>query len=372
MVSFSKLFVLGITAFAVAHPGHEDVGSNIALKRSFFKNARNSLSKCAEKAEFRALQARATARRRDLAYEHSKRSADTAFLKARDLSTVINTSHLSNLTGVTVDSSEDVFFSDDVSCILSPEGEVGPFWVKGEYIRSDVTDDEPGVPVVFDAQFIDIDTCEPIEDLYFDVWNCNSTGVYSGVQDSSNGNGNDASNLDNTALRGIQPTDSDGVAQFTSIFPGHYNGRATHVHVIAHIGATVLSNGTLTGGNIAHIGQLFYDQSLITAVEALSPYSENTVAITLNANDRVLAAETASSESDPVFNYVLLGDTVEDGIFSWIAIGIDTSASYSASYAATLTASGGVAESNSGSGGDTGGNGGSVGGNGGGGAGGGH
>ena len=38
------------------------------------------------------------------------------FLKARDLTTVINTSHLSSLTGVTADSSEDVFFSDDVSC----------------------------------------------------------------------------------------------------------------------------------------------------------------------------------------------------------------------------------------------------------------
>jgi protocatechuate 3,4-dioxygenase beta subunit len=201
-----------------------------------------------------------------------------------------------------------------------------------------------------DAHFVDIDTCEPIEDLYFDVWNCNSTGVYSGVKGSSNGNGNDASNLDNTALRGLQPTDSDGVAQFTTIFPGHYNGRATHIHVIAHIGATVLANGTLTVGNIAHIGQLFYDQDLITQVEALSPYSENTVVITPNANDRVLAAETANSDSDPVLEYVLLGDTLQDGLFSWITIGIDTSASYSASYAATLTSSGGVSSSNSGSG----------------------
>jgi protocatechuate 3,4-dioxygenase beta subunit len=260
----------------------------------------------------------------------------------------LSTSHLSDITGVTSDSSEDVFFSGNVSCILSPEGEVGPFWVKGELIRSDVTDDEPGVPVVMDAQFIDVNTCKPIAGLYWDVWNCNSTGVYSGVQDSSNGNGNDATNLDNTALRGLQSTDSDGVAQFQTVFPGHYNGRATHVHVIAHVGATVLSNGTLTGGNIAHIGQLFYDQDLITEVEALSPYNTNKVSITLNANDRVLAAEIENSNSDPVMEYVLLGDTVEDGLFSWITIGVDISASYSASYAAELTADGGVSSSSSG------------------------
>jgi protocatechuate 3,4-dioxygenase beta subunit len=281
------------------------------------------------------------------------------FLKVRDLSTVLATSHLSDITDVTASSASDVFFSEDVSCILSPEGEVGPFWVKGELIRSDLTDDEPGVSVVMDAQFIDINTCEPIVDLYWDVWNCNSTGVYSGVQDSSNGNGNDASNLDNTALRGLQPTDSDGVAQVQTIFPGHYNGRATHVHVIAHIGASVLSNGTLTGGNIAHTGQMFYDQDLILQVETLSPYSENAVSITLNANDRVLASETENSDSDPVFNYVLLGDTVEDGLFSWITVGIDTSASYSASYAALLTADGGVSSSSSSSSSGNGGSGGS-------------
>ncbi|KAJ6051784.1 uncharacterized protein N7446_006420 [Penicillium canescens] len=364
MVFFSKVVLLGLAAIAVAHPGHED-HSSPALKRSFLHHSRRSLAACAEKTEFRALQARAASRRRDIARKHAKRSTDSEFLKVRDLSDVLATSHLSDITGVTADSSSDVFFSENVTCILSPEGEVGPFWVKGELIRSDLVDDEPGVPVVMDAQFIDINTCEPIVDLYWDVWNCNSTGVYSGVQDSSNGNGNDASNLDNTALRGLQPTDTDGVAQFQTIFPGHYSGRATHVHVIAHVGATVLSNGTLTGGNIAHTGQMFYDQDLISQVEALSPYSENAVAITLNANDRVLAGETENSDSDPVFNYVLLGDTVEDGLFSWVTVGIDTSASYSASYAALLTADGGVSSSSSGSGssGSSGGSGGNGGGN---------
>lgn len=57
----------------------------------------------------------------------------------------------------------------------------------------------------------------------------NSTGVYSGVESSANGNSDDASNLDNIALRGIQQADDDGVVQFSTIFPGHYTGRATHI-----------------------------------------------------------------------------------------------------------------------------------------------
>lgn len=73
---------------------------------------------------------------------------------------------------------------------------------------------------------------------------------------SGNGNEDDTSNLNNTFLRGLQATDSDGVAQFTTIFPGHYAGRATHMHVVSHIGGTVLSNGTYTGGNVTHIGML--------------------------------------------------------------------------------------------------------------------
>jgi hypothetical protein len=78
MVHLSKFLFLGMAAIVVAHPGHEDVGSNVALKRSFLRHSRNSLSKCAEKAEFRALQTRAAARRREIASKQSKRSADAS------------------------------------------------------------------------------------------------------------------------------------------------------------------------------------------------------------------------------------------------------------------------------------------------------
>lgn len=266
---------------------------------------------------------------------------------------MLNTDHASNLTGITIDTDSSILFGNS-TCILSPEGEIGPFWVKGELVREDIVDDEPGVVNYMHAQFIDINTCEPVPELYWDVWNCNSTGIYSGVQDDSNGNGDDASNLDNTALRGIQKTDEDGVAVFKSLFPGHYSGRATHVHVVAHVNATLLLNDTLTGGSVSHIGQLFFDQDLITQVEATYPYNTNDVDITLNSADRIFSIETTDNDSDPVFEYVFLGDDISDGIFSWLTIGIDTSASYETSYAALLTANGGVASDDSESGDDEG------------------
>lgn len=128
------------------------------------------------------------------------------------------------------------------------------------------------------------------------------------------------------------------------MYPGHYSGRTNHMHIVVHQNATELSNGTLTMGNVPHIGQLFWDQSLTTEVEALSPYNTNTITLTTNAEDHVFGEqETEGTTSDPVFNYVYLGDTAADGIFQWIIVGVDTTASYTPTYSFQLTSSGGVA-----------------------------
>lgn len=44
------------------------------------------------------------------------------------------------------------------------------------------------------------------------------------------GDPNDASILMGTTLRGVQPADADGIATFDTLMPGHYDGRATHIH----------------------------------------------------------------------------------------------------------------------------------------------
>lgn len=181
------------------------------------------------------------------------------------------------------------------------------------------------------------------------MWHCNSTGVYSGVIANGNGDNSDETNIDKTWLRGIQKTNSDGVAQFESIFPGHYTSRATHIHVMVHTNATLLANHTLGSDNYAsHVGQAFFDQDLISQVETLEPYASNTQEITLNEDDGILSEEISADGVDPFMEYTLLGDSVSDGLFAWLAFGINTTVSNSVTPAAYYYKEGGVANGNSG------------------------
>lgn len=141
--------------------------------------------------------------------------------------------------------------------------------------------------------------------------------------------GNDGG-WDTTFLRGIQESDKDGVVTFQTIFPGHYEGRAIHTHLLTHIGATVNeNNGTLQvgTGSIAHIGQLFWNEVLRSAVEDTYPYNTNTQEIVSNADD-MWSVEQATDEYDPFPEYIYLGNGLDDGLFAWIQIGINASADY--------------------------------------------
>lgn len=79
-----------------------------------------------------------------------------------------------------------------------------------------------------------------------EFWQANATGIYSGV--IAGGNNGGAENINATFQRGIQPTDSEGVTQFTAYYPGHYTGRTEHIHVATHLnGSYVLPPFMITG-----------------------------------------------------------------------------------------------------------------------------
>lgn len=89
---------------------------------------------------------------------------------------------------------------------------------------------------MMDIGVIDVETCEPIEGALVDIWHANSTGHYAGHPDPAPHLVNEEpapsgprkgllsafprSNFDDEWLRAAWPTNKNGVAQFSSIFPG--------------------------------------------------------------------------------------------------------------------------------------------------------
>ncbi|KKZ67698.1 hypothetical protein EMCG_01063 [[Emmonsia] crescens] len=225
------------------------------------------------------------------------------------------------------DSSLDVeLFGRQAGCVLDPEVTEGPYWVAGELIRQDIRSGvggktETGVVLHLDINVIDVSNCRPIPDAYVEIWGCNSTGVYTGVVAAGNGNGN-PSEIDNNSLRGIQPTAKNGTASFISLVPGHYTGRANHLHMIIHHGATRLKNDTISGGTISHVGQLYFDESVLKSVEAMAPYTTNTQRWTQNARDGLFELGFQGGDN-PIIQTQMIGNSIEDGLWGTIDVGVN-------------------------------------------------
>ena len=157
--------------------------------------------------------------------------------------------------------------SGAVQCVLTPELTEGPFYIAGEKVRRDIRDGHPGTVLTLRLHVLDASSCKPIKGAAVDVWHADAVGNYSGF-------GAGASNR--TFLRGIQKTNADGVAIFTTIYPGWYQGRTVHIHVKVHV-----------GGRVVHTGQLFFSDTLTDAVYRAVPYKERPNRDVRNAQDSI-------------------------------------------------------------------------------------
>lgn len=77
------------------------------------------------------------------------------------------------------------------------------------------------------------------------------------------------------------------------------------------------------------VGQLYFDQELIDAVEGMNPYKQNKYQLTYNVDD-FLTSQQASSDHDPFMDYVMLSEDPDDGLLMWATIGINGTADYNA------------------------------------------
>ncbi|KAL1891480.1 hypothetical protein Sste5346_007571 [Sporothrix stenoceras] len=336
MRSFATVTVaaLSLLSGALAHPGEDHDNGRITVARDLAAaHAREIMAKCSGTAPHAALQARSAARRA-LTAQLLREERDIAYTLEKWMGKCHD--HSSHDSAYNASTPEATIFTSNATHALTPENIVGPYYVKGELLRRNITEDQAGVPVHLDIQFIDITTCQPVPNLLVDVWQANATGVYSGVVASGG--------LNTTFLRGFQISDHEGVVEFDTLYPGHYFGRTQHIHVITRRGGTVLPNNTYTGGTVNHIGQLYFDQELSNEVETMAPYLYNYMPVTYNSED-IWTAEAASAEYDPFLDYVKLSDDANDGLLMWITIGINGTADYEnqATAAATWQKDGGVA-----------------------------
>lgn len=134
-------------------------------------------------------------------------------------------------------------------------------------------------------------SCSPVANAAVDIWQCDAAGNYSEYsQPGYNGTGF-------TFLRGIQTSDSSGRVTFTTIFPGWYAGRATHIHVEVKVNNAVVK-----------VTQIAFPDSVIAAVHASGVYAAKGQNPTSTSGDMVFADSLASelatvTSGDPATGY---------------------------------------------------------------------
>jgi protocatechuate 3,4-dioxygenase beta subunit len=169
------------------------------------------------------------------------------------------------------------------SCVVRPQQTEGPYFLDARLNRSDIRSDpgggpaRPGVPLrlIFEVSRVDGAACAPLGGATVDIWQCDAAGVYSGVRDVAGR----FDTRENKFLRGFQTTGVSGKAEFLSIYPGWYPGRAVHIHFKIRVPAA--SSRRV----FEFTSQLYFDDSVTDEVHQRSPYNGKGGGRTTNAAD---------------------------------------------------------------------------------------
>lgn len=121
-------------------------------------------------------------------------------------------------------------FRPEPQCAVTLNKMLGPCHTNDVPIRDDVTEGVTGLPMRVSLRVVEAAGCKPIENADVEIWHADVRGVYSG-RAAGMCNPDDEAARNAGFLRGRQITDADGVANFLTVYPGWYGGRAPHIHL---------------------------------------------------------------------------------------------------------------------------------------------
>ncbi|MCB1552481.1 MAG: intradiol ring-cleavage dioxygenase [Xanthomonadales bacterium] len=170
------------------------------------------------------------------------------------------------------------------SCALIPSETEGPYPLSSvladsTIVRSDITAGKTGVPLTLVLRLVNANGgCAPIANAAVYAWHCDKDGVYSGYANQTGG----VDARGQTFLRGVQVSGSDGQVVFSTIYPGWYAGRITHIHFQVYLQNALGARATVTS-------QIAFPPDVTTAVYNSALYAgrgQNT-SVTSFASDNV-------------------------------------------------------------------------------------
>ncbi|KAJ3508997.1 hypothetical protein NLJ89_g5453 [Agrocybe chaxingu] len=321
---FALLQLTLLSVLVSAHPGeeHEHVDEVELVERANAMHARSLKARnCANAiAEFEL-------KRRDARLPFAKRQTTATSSAA--------TPHYTTIQNTT--------------CVTASEVTEGPYYINNEFIRTDLRETQTGVKLVLDIGVIDTMTCEPFADAFVELWHgkhlsyfsvdgnrldipqANSTGAYGGYIGAQGA----ATNINiDTFLRGGYFTNSEGIVEITTLYPGYYTGRTAHIHTMVHKNIEQNANGTVISksGTLTHIGQFFFEETWNDEVFSQSPYTTTSQQRMTNDEDGILT----SAGGVGFLSLSLLGTTISDGVLGYITVAVDSSQSYSINNENTL------------------------------------
>jgi protocatechuate 3,4-dioxygenase beta subunit len=169
--------------------------------------------------------------------------------------------------------------STNAACAVTPTETAGPYPSLTDLFRSDIRENKNGTRLTLTIKVVNVNSaCAGVPNVQVEIWHCDDVGNYSQY----------GSVASQTFLRGIQTTNAGGEVTFTTIYPGWYQGRATHIHAEATM-----------NGRVVKTTQIAFPEDINNVVHTSGVYASRGTNPTRNLADGIFSDSLAPELATP-------------------------------------------------------------------------